>query len=182
MREHIAVIDTETTWSGAVMTVGIVIADASNYEIVGYKYYVIKEALREGGMFDYVVHIKGINEEKVSRKKIADNISAFLMEHDVSSVFAYNAGFDKNCLAFMKDFIWHDIMRIAAYRQYNPMIPTSAECCKTGRLKRGYGVENIMRMIGNKDYIETHNALLDARDELEIMRLLGHPSDIYPQI
>ena len=119
MREHIAVIDTETTWSGAVMTVGIVIADASNYEIVGYKYYVIKEALREGGMFDYVVHIKGINEEKVSRKKIADNISAFLMEHDVSSVFAYNAGFDKNCLAFMKDYIWHDIMRIAAYRQYN---------------------------------------------------------------
>lgn len=82
----------------------------------------------------------------------------------------------------MKDYIWHDIMRIAAYRQYNPMIPTSAECCKTGRLKRGYGVENIMRMIGNKDYIETHNALLDARDELEIMRLLGHPSDIYPQI
>ena len=45
MREHIAVIDTETTWSGAVMTVGIVIADASNYEIVGYKYYVIKDCL-----------------------------------------------------------------------------------------------------------------------------------------
>ena len=37
MKEHIAVIDTETTWSGDVMTVGIVIADASNYEIVGYK-------------------------------------------------------------------------------------------------------------------------------------------------
>lgn len=98
MREHIAVIDTETTWSGAVMTVGIVIADASNYEIVGYKYYVIKEALREGGMFDYVVHIKGINEEKVSRKKIADNISAFLMEHDVSSVLPIMQDLTKTAL------------------------------------------------------------------------------------
>lgn len=182
MKEYIAVIDTETTWNGTVMTVGIVIADASNYKAVGYKYYVIKEAMQEGGMFDYAVHLKGINEEKVSRKKMENQILAFLIEHDVSSIFAYNAGFDKNCLVFMKDFIWHDIMRIAAYRQYNPMIPKSADCCKTGRLKRGYGVENIMRMLGNKEYIETHNALLDARDELEIMRLLGHPCNIYPPI
>ena len=62
------------------------------------------------------------------------------------------------------------------------MIPVSAECCKTGRLKRGYSVENIMRMFGNSDYIESHNALLDARDELEIMRLLGYPIDTYPKL
>jgi len=28
---------------------------------------------------------------------------------------------------------------------------------------------------GNPGYRETHNALFDALDELEIMRLLGHP-------
>lgn len=49
-----------------------------------------------------------------------------------------------------------------------------ADCCKTGKLKRGYGVENIFRMLSkNEEYNETHNALLDAQDELKIMELLG---------
>lgn len=157
MTEHIAVIDTETTWSGALMTVGIMIADTSNYKAVDYRYYVIKEAVREGGKFGYFVHIEGIDEEKVSVKKIGDKIISFLIEHNVSSIFAYNAGFDRNCMPFLERFVWHDIMKIAAYKQYNPMIPDSAECCNTGRLKRGYGVENIMR-------------------------LLGHPFDFYPKL
>ncbi|MBS6163460.1 MAG: hypothetical protein KH847_06245, partial [Clostridiales bacterium] len=78
--------------------------------------------------------------------------------------------------------IWHDIMKIAAYKQYNTKIPESAKCCKTGRLKNGYGVENIMRLLGNCRYIETHNALIDARDELEIIKLLGQPINIYPEL
>ncbi len=66
-------------------------------------------------------------------------------------------------------------MRLAAYRQYNLAIPSSADCFKTGRLKRGYGVEDILKMLSkNKRYRETHNAVLDAQDELEIIRLLGH--------
>ena len=65
-------------------------------------------------------------------------------------------------------------MARAAYRQHNPKIPDWAECCTTGRLKRGYGVEPMLRLLsGNRDYRESHNALLDARDELEILRLLG---------
>ena len=66
-------------------------------------------------------------------------------------------------------------MRLAAYRQYNPAIPGSADCYKTGRLKRGYGVEDVLRMLRkNSKYSETHNAVLDAQDELEIMQLLGY--------
>ncbi|MBS6475577.1 MAG: hypothetical protein KH354_06310 [Clostridiales bacterium] len=164
------------------MTAGIIIADASKYDIIDYKYYVVQEAVLEGGMFDDVLHVKGINEEKASQKIIGEKIIKFLIEHDVSSVFAYNAGFDRSCMPFLERFVWHDIMRVAAYRQYNSMIPSLAECCKTGRLKRGYGVESMMRMLGNSGYIETHNALLDARDELEIMRLIGRPLDDYPEM
>ena len=44
----------------------------------------------------------------------------------------------------------------------------------TGRMKRGYGVESMLRLLsGNCAYRETHNGLLDALDELEIVRLLG---------
>ncbi len=49
-----------------------------------------------------------------------------------------------------------------------------------GRLRHGYGVEPILRLLsGNSAYRETHNALQDALDELTIMELLGHPPAAY---
>jgi hypothetical protein len=66
-------------------------------------------------------------------------------------------------------------MRLAAYRQHIPKIPETGDLCSTGRLKRGYGVEPMLRLLsGNRGYQETHNAIFDALDELEIMRLLEH--------
>ena len=83
--------------------------------------------------------------------------------------------FDKKHLPEYSEYEWYDIMRLAAYRQYNRAIPDSADCYKTGRLKWGYGVENVLRMLsGNNRYTETHNAVLDAKDELQIMQLLEH--------
>ena len=71
-------------------------------------------------------------------------------------------------------------MKIAAYRQYNDKIPASIECCKTGKIKRNYGVEPMMQLLsGNCRYTEVHNALYDAADELEIMRLLGKKFEEY---
>ncbi|MBD5103832.1 MAG: hypothetical protein HDT47_03095, partial [Ruminococcaceae bacterium] len=65
-------------------------------------------------------------------------------------------------------------------RQYNPKIPKNAECYGTGRLKRGYGVESIYRMLsGDSGYCEIHNALTDAMDELEIMRMLNIDTKSY---
>lgn len=79
--------------------------------------------------------------------------------------------------------VWRDIMSLAAYRQYNPNITANAECCGTGRLKRGCGVGEILRMpSGNRNYCEMHNAILDAMDELQIMQLLGHNVDRYGKI
>ena len=73
-----------------------------------------------------------------------------------------------------------DIMRIAAYRQFNKYIPANAPCCKTGRLKGGYGVEPIMHMLtGDNGYSESHNAVNDACDELKIVELLALPLDVY---
>ncbi len=64
---------------------------------------------------------------------------------------------------------------MAAYRQDNKAIADTADCYRTGRMKRGYGVESILKMLSeNHRYMETHNAVLDAEDELQIMQLLGH--------
>jgi len=50
-------------------------------------------------------------------------------------------------------------------------------------MKRGYGVEPMLRLLSQKyTYHETHNAYFDALDELEIISLLGHGLDRYPPI
>ena len=94
-------------------------------------------------------------------------------DEGVKKIFAYNASFDKNHLSEFSEYAWYDIMRLAAYKQYNRFIPETALCCDSGRLKRSYGVEPITRLIsGNTGYYEMHNALQDALDELDIMRML----------
>lgn len=180
--KHFAMIDTETTWSGALMTAGVLIVEADSLKVVDSKYYIAVDALREGGLYSYEVHQKGIEEIQSSSADVGSEIHRFLTAHGVKTILAYNAGFDKNVLSYLRGYTWCDIMKLAAYKQYNSAIPEDADCFKTGKLKRGYGVECILRMLGKKGYSEIHNALTDAMDELEIVRLLGHPVDMYPEI
>jgi hypothetical protein len=115
-----------------------------------------------------------------TRAEAVTELRRWFASHGVHAIFAYNACFDRNHLPELRDFDWYDIMRLAAYRQHNPKIPADADCCATGRLKRGYGVESMLRLLsGNHAYRETHNACFDAVEELDIMRLLGHPLSEY---
>lgn len=179
---YFAVIDTETNWDNKVMSIGIVIADDKTFEQADERYYIFDPEYRVGGLFSSVLKVKGLAEEIIltERKLAMQDIEELLEEYSVEKLFAYNAAFDKNLLRELSAFEWFDIMRIAAYRQYNCKIPANAECCKTGKMKRNYGVEPMMQMLsGNRRYMEVHNAVCDARDELEIMRLLEKAIEEY---
>ena len=118
-----------------------------------------------------------------TRQQAIADLKQWFGQYQVEKIFAYNASFDRNHLPELRSFNWFDIMRLAAYRQHNPSIPATADCCSTGRLKRGYGVEAMLRLLSGKHtYHESHNAFHDAIDELEIMRLLGHPLRDYPPL
>ena len=171
-----AVIDTETTWGDSVMSIGIVIADNETYGVIDKRYYILTPFKNHGGMYSHALYVNDIKPDlECPRDAAMTDITQFLADYRVESMFAYNASFDHRHLPELSHLSWHDIMKIAAYRQHNPKIPVSAECYGTGRLKRGYGVENIYRMLSeNLMYREMHNALTDAIDELEIMRLLKH--------
>lgn len=178
--DKFAVIDTETNWNDEVMSIGAVIADSETMEKIDSVYYIIDPAYRVGGMYSGEL---GLGEKGVvvtDRKQALGDIAGWLDSYHVRKLFAYNASFDKRHLPEYAGFEWYDIMRLAAYRQYNKTIPASADCCRTGKLKHGYGVESILRMLGqDKGYSETHNAVLDAEDELQIMQLLGHGISTY---
>ena len=166
MAERFAVIDTETNWENEVMSIGIVIAEDGVFEAIDSKYIIFDEAARVGGMYSYAMFLKGQTPELLKKKKAIEAIKSYLNDNGVKSVFAYNASFDARCLPELY--------------QHKPAIPSSAKCCGTGRLKSGYKVEDILYMFGEDDYMELHNALTDAMDELRIMSYLQHAIDKYP--
>lgn len=180
MMEKFAVIDTETNWNDEVMSIGIVIADSKSKKKIDSLYYIITPEYRVGGMFSNELWYDQKDAHITDRRQALKEVRQWLEKNHVQKLFAYNASFDRNHLPEYAEFQWYDIMRLAAYRQYNRAISDSAECCKTGRLKRGYGVEEVLKMLSqDTKYNETHNAVRDAEDELRIMQLLGHEIDEY---
>lgn len=176
-----AVIDTETNWVDKVMSIGVVIADADTFRPVDAKYQVLTPEYLIGGMYESTLFADPRLAPVIcSREEALADLTQWFCTHGVRQVFAYNAAFDRNHLPELRCFEWFDIMRLAAYRQFNRCIPANADCCATGRLKRGYGVEPMLQLLsGNRTYHETHNAIFDAMDELEIMRLLGYRLNDY---
>lgn len=170
----IAVIDTETNFDGKVMSIGVVVASAKSFHPIAHRYYIVDPEYIQGGMYAngsaLLVsgkHIKG------ARGEVIEDIRRLLDGYNVSSLFAYGA-FDYNHLNELSDFCWYDIIKVAAYKQYNHKIPENAELCNTGRLKRNYKVSDIYKMLtDNLSYEEKHHALQDAFDELKILELLG---------
>ena len=172
-----AVIDTETNWSDQVMSIGCCIADTDSFELIDSRYYILPIECQVGGMYENTLFIETpVQPILCTRAQAISDLLDWFRGHAVDSIFAYNACFDRNHLPELRGFDWFDIMRLAAYRQSNPKIPADADCCSTGRLKRGYGVEPMLRLLSGKDtYNESHNAYHDAMDELQILRLLRHP-------
>lgn len=180
MTDPFAVIDTETNWNDEVMSIGVVVADSKTKEKIDSLYYIIDPEYRVGGMYSDELQLDEKGVCVAERKQALNEIGQWLDTYHVRKLFAYNASFDKRHLPEYSKFEWYDIMRLAAYRQYNKAIPDSAECCRTGKLKHGYGVESILKMFKKDErYRETHNAVSDAEDELQIMQLLGHEISKY---
>lgn len=166
------------------MRIGTIISDADTFELIAAKYDILPIECEIGGMFYDTLFLE-TSEKAIlcTRAEAMADLRAWFQQHGVHSIFAYNACFNRNHLPELRDFNWYDIMHLAAYRQLNPKIPANADCCSTDRLKRGYGVEPMLRLLsGNRTYHESHNAFFGAIDELEIMCLLQHRIDKYGPI
>lgn len=182
--ELFAVIDTETNWSDQVMSIGTVLARVSDFTPVAARYQILTPEYLTGGMYSATLFDEGpVQPQLCSREQALQQLDSWLRAQKVRHLFAYNASFDYNHLPELRHYCWHDIMRLAAYRQTNPAIAPDADCYATGRLKRGYGVEAVLRMLRRDgEYHESHNALSDALDELQILKLLTHPLTAYPPL
>ena len=180
--QYLAVIDTETNWSDEVISIAVVIAHKKTYQIIDERYYIISPECEKPSMYEHA-----LNDyppfAKCNREEVISDLRTLLLNHGVKNIFAYNAKFDYRHLPELADYFWHDIMNVAAYRQFNPSITCDDECYLTGRLKRDYGVQHMIRRLTKDErYFEKHNAVYDAEDELMIMQLIGYPADWYPSL
>lgn len=177
----IAVIDTETNYDDEVISIGTVIADPKGFQLLDRQYLILTPECRKPAMFSLQLSCERTKADAVlNRREAMSEVIRLLSGYGVDDVFAYNAKFDHSHLPELQTYSWFDIMKIAAYRQYNHSIPDSMPCCRTGRLQGGYGAESIYRMLsGQRCYCEVHNALADAEDELTIMRLLEQDITVY---
>lgn len=178
--KHFAVIDTETTFSDKVMSIGVVVADTATLEIRARAYYILTPEYQEGGIYSFCMLER--DYEIVTRAEAIQKLFCLFAAHNVTALFAYNATFDRRHLPEFDVFDWCDIMELAAYKQTNPRIPAGTPLCRTGRLKT-YNAQYMFRLLsGNDAYTEVHNALCDAEDELQIMTLLQQDLLRYPCI
>lgn len=179
-KKYFAVVDVETNWNNEMMSVGVVIGDVAEFNATDKRYYVIHPECQTGGIYSRV--LRDVDENLItdcSRGEAINDITALLAQYGVTDIFAYNAPFDYKCLSELNKYTWRDILPVAANRNYNDKLPDNCECFKTGLLKHGRGLENIMRLIYFRGFTEHHNGLTDALDELQLMRLIGQPIQAY---
>ena len=183
---RIAVIDTETNYKGGLMSVGAVIAEEDALEVLAGAYYILSPEFLVGGIYSSALSPRGVPATGICvRKEAMAGLQGLLTSHGVRDIFAYNASFDRALLPELtgRGEVWHDIMAVAAYRQFNRFLPKDGDYCRTGRLRRDYGAEQMLRLAsGERYYVELHNAFTDARDELRLMRLLGVPVGQYEKL
>ncbi|MDW2923525.1 hypothetical protein [Mesomycoplasma ovipneumoniae] len=181
VNKYIAVIDVETNYDSEIFSVGVVIADSANFQWFDKKYWIIKNNWKVGGMYIHQTFLplplplKFREEINVvqTRKEMITQLIHFLKSYKVKNWFSYTKYDFKHLPELHKSFEHNDISIFAKSKQFNKHIPLNAELTKKGDLKSGWNAQNIYRMLTkDQSYIETHNALLDAMDELRIMELL----------
>lgn len=177
-----AVIDVETNLRDQVISIGVVIADKDTFEEVWAGYYVIDSLYKTPSMFGNMLFLSDIKEPVIdSRSNIIGEIKKSLELYGTDRILAYCGKFDYDRLPELSNYLWCDIADIAAFKQYNDRIPENVSICSSGRIKKGYRVVDMMHYLGEKDYIETHNSLGDALDELRMVKLLGHDISVYDE-
>ena len=175
-----AVLDCETNNEDQVISVGVVIVDGE-FNVLEGLYYILYPECHVAGMFSHMLYyVKEPAPVIDKRLNIINNLIMKLKYYNVKSIYAYNATFDKRHLPELHGFQWIDIMRIARNRRFNIKLPKQLPTYQNGCIKKGYSVEKMYRYLTNeKDYQETHNAIMDAVAELIIMKVLSIDFSIY---
>ena len=96
--DKLGVIDTETTWSDRVMSIGAVMVEAYYMRPLKTKYYWIQYTA--GGMYSSALGHKRAGKPMIcSREETIADLVNVCSRHNITRLFAYNALFDRGTSA-----------------------------------------------------------------------------------
>jgi hypothetical protein len=179
--QTIAIIDTKTNYIDNAISVGVAIVNTNNWQLQQAQYYLISPELINNHQYDNlnIAHVYKSYFGQLS--DVENHIRKLLSDYNVTNIYAYNATFVFQSLPGLQLYFWYDIMKIAAYKQYNKYLPQNIEYLENGRIKYGYGIKNIMEYLTQTYFFYTNHALYDVLDEIRIMKMLELNIEEYNQ-
>ncbi|WP_404924013.1 hypothetical protein [Mesomycoplasma hyopneumoniae] len=123
VNKNIAVIDVETNYQNEVFSVGVVIADSTNFKSIDKKYWIIKNNLKVGGMYARNILaplLLGFREETIfleTRKEMIVYLIKFLKYYEVKNWFSYTKFDFRHLPELHKSFKHNDISIFAKNKQ-----------------------------------------------------------------
>lgn len=177
--DTIAIINTKTNNMGDAIAIGVTIVDTNKWQLQQAQYYIISEALLYPHTYDnlYIAHVYKSYFGKLC--DVENHIRNLLTQYQITNIYAYNAQFVLKQCPGLDKYYWHDIMKIAAYQQHNPYLPSNIDYLNNGRIKYKYNIPHIMEYLNISCFRYTDHALYDTFDELRIMQFLKIPIHEY---
>lgn len=170
----VAVLRTMTNSEGSLCAVGVVITNTADWRpIAEYRYVIAPEAETADQDVLFLPVEKDCICTSCRSEHLLFRLKQMLSEEKVQYIVSYGS----SARFFLPgiDLPWLDIQNVSAYRKYNPFIPKKAKLYRNGRMKSGYGMEAMMRIVtGDKSYIRTGNPVRDCEADLCILERI-HP-------
>jgi DNA polymerase III epsilon subunit-like protein len=163
----------------------------------------IKEYKQSSSSFIRLKALLGDTEFIMTKAELGGGLREILQKHQPQVLLAYNAKFDQGVIGkavaeILPQVEWRCIMQVARNIHSNPRLSElkafpgedgNLNYFTNGNIKSGYSAEEMYKLLFNRgygdnfleEYVETHNAILDAMDEFEIFRALADDPYLYPE-
>ncbi len=171
--DTIAIISVKTNSMGHAIAIGVAVIDANQWQLQQAQYYIISDELLCYYTYDniYLSHVYKSYFGKLG--DVENHIRKTLTKYQITNIYAYNAQFVCKTCPGLHMYYWYDIMKIAAYKQYNSYLPSNIDYLDNGRIKYKYNIPHIMEYLNISYFRYVDHALYDVLDELRIMKTLN---------
>ena len=112
-------------------------------------------------------------------KDIENHIRKLLNKYKITNIYTYNGIFIFKKLPGLKQYHWYDIIKVAAYKQYNYKLLDNLPFREDGRLLCNCSIKEIMQILTKTYFYYTDHALYDTFDIARIMSLINLPIEQY---
>lgn len=176
----IAIIDAKLNFIDEIISIGIAIVDAKTFEIKTAEYFLVPEELIIDGFNNGNITIAHTYQTYFgAHKDIENHIRKLLNQYNITNIYTFNGKFIYSKLTGLQKYHWYDIMKVAAYKQYNYKLPDNLMFNDQGRLLYKCNIKDLMEILTKTYFYYTNHALYDVLDETKMMKLLDLNINVY---